>query len=158
MKCGRLFYGAGLVLVANYLLNQMWMPAIYFGFVLCALMVYYRQILIDRMLHQTVIRFACLLGCACLFEISVTFLQAMVWFVLCAVSSGLSQSVEKYSISALEVISIINICLVSAAFCLILMSSMTGWNISEYVMLMCALFQPSYLSLDLSVIHKAAIK
>ena len=141
------FYGFGLGLSVNYLLHQMNGPAVYFGLVFCGLLVFYCRVQLDEMVKDALIRFALLLIAALFYSVDMDLFSAVSWFVLCAFSSGISQCMMRYSYESLEKISCINMVLLGTVFCCVLMSKFMGWNMSLYLMLLCALFQPSHLPL-----------
>ena len=55
MKKERGFVGLGLALIINYMMHQMYGPAIYFGVVLCGLMVFYGKVDVEKMMKQAVV-------------------------------------------------------------------------------------------------------
>lgn len=147
MKFEKWFYGCGLGLSVNYLLHQMNGPAVYFGLVFCGLLVFYFKVELEKMVKDALIRFGFLLVCALFCSVDMDVISAVSWFVLCAFSSAISQRMARYSCESLEKISCFNIVLLGSVFCCVLLSDMLNWNMSLYLMLVCALFQPSHLPL-----------
>jgi len=147
MKLERRCCGLGLMLIVNYMIHHQYAPAVYFGVVLCALLIKYRQVHVGEMMEKTLIRFVILLGCALLFSVEILAVEGLSWFVLCMLSSCFMQRIQKNSTEFLENISCINIITLTCVFCGLALSSWTSWNPSYGIVWLCALFQPSGLAL-----------
>ena len=149
MKKERGFVGLGLALVINYMMHQMAGPAIYFGVVLCGLMVFYGKVDMEKMMGQTVVRFVLILMISLAMNYPLSFIQGISVLVLCADCATCSMRIQKSSEAFLENLSIINMILCGLVFCGLLLQMISPWMLMMFV----ALFQPSGLSLEIEGVH-----
>ena len=154
MKKERGFVGLGLALIINYMMHQMYGPAIYFGVVLCGLMVFYGKVDVEKMMKQAVVRFVLILMISLAMDSTLSFIQGISILVLCAVCALCSVRIQKSSVSFLEGISMINMILCGLVFCGLLLKMISPWILMMFV----ALFQPSGLSLEIEGVHFPNIK
>ena len=154
MKKERIFTGLGLALIINYMVHQMFAPAIYFGIVLCGLMVFYAKVDLEKMMKDATVRFVLNLMICFAFNESLGLIQGVSVLVLCAVSGAVNQRIHKSTISFLESLSMINMILCGLVFCGLLLQV-----VSPFVLMMfAAMFQPSGLSLEIEGIHFSGFK
>ena len=129
--------------VLNYLIHQELTACLYFGAVLCGLMVFYRLVELEKGLFEGVIRYVAVLCMALLFHQEISFLQSMCWFVLSVLGSFLTQRVQKSSAAFLESLCLLNLIAGSLLFCAVLFQPWLEWDLSFVLMAGCVLFQPS---------------
>ena len=154
MKKERGFVGLGLALIVNYMVHQMFAPAIYFGVVLCGLLVFYAKVDLEKMMKDATVRFVLILMVCLAFNESLGFFQGISVLVLCAVSSAVSQRIHKSSAAFLENLSMINMILFGLVFCGLLLQVVFPFVLMMFV----ALLQPSGLPLEIEGIHFAGFK
>ncbi len=154
MKKERGFVGLGLALVINYMMHQMFAPAIYFGVVLCGLMVFYGKMDMEKMMRQAVVRFVLILMISLAMNYPLSFIQGISILVLCTDCAACSMRIQKSSAAFFENLSMVNMILCGLVFCGFLLQMISPLMLMMFV----ALFQPSGLPLEIEGIHFPSFK